>query len=326
MQKTWLDYIKEVLNESADPLTPKEIWDKMELKGAKTNGKTPEASVGAQLYIRIRDDKDCIFIQASKRPAKFGIKGKHKELLEEVIEKEESSYNEEDLYPLFSAWLYQNNEITEEANPIFSTRINEKLTKKGEKGTNEWLNPDIVGVKFLFLQETGHKLREDITNFLDSKVVSLVEIYSFEVKKELNYHNLRESFFQAVSNSSWANYGYLVAEKISDDQEFKKELERLSITYGIGVVKLNKGVNSDNFVGFGENLFEARFNPTVDYRFLVKYGNKDFIRFLEQIGSAIKTKNINPKDWDYSDEISIIKKDRKLNELTINSLLKKLIP
>jgi hypothetical protein len=30
------------------------------------------------------------------------------------------------------------------------------------------------------------------------------------MKKELNFSNLRESYFQAVSNSSWANEGYLV--------------------------------------------------------------------------------------------------------------------
>ena len=45
--------------------------------------------------------------------------------------------------------------------------------------------------------------------------------------------NYRESFFQAVSNSSWANEGYLVAAEIIQDDELLSELECLSIAFGI---------------------------------------------------------------------------------------------
>jgi hypothetical protein len=45
-----------------------------------------------------------------------------------------------------------------------------------------------------------------------------VRLWSFEVKKELNSSNVRKSFFQAVSNSSWANEGYLVAVSIVGEQ------------------------------------------------------------------------------------------------------------
>ena len=48
-----------------------------------------------------------------------------------------------------------------------------------------------------------------------------VRLWSFEVKKELNVSNARKSFFQAVSNSSWANEGYLVATSISDGDSEK---------------------------------------------------------------------------------------------------------
>ena len=37
------------------------------------------------------------------------------------------------------------------------------------------------------------------------------KLWSFEAKLLINRSNVRECFFQAVSNSSWANFGYLVA-------------------------------------------------------------------------------------------------------------------
>jgi hypothetical protein len=57
-------------------------------------------------------------------------------------------------------------------------------------------------------------------------------------KKELNSSNIRSSFFQAVSNSSWANEGYLVATSISTS-EVEEELRMLSALHGIGVILLN---------------------------------------------------------------------------------------
>ena len=51
--------------------------------------------------------------------------------------------------------------------------------------------------------------------------------------------NYRESFFQAVSYSSWANEGYLVAAEIIQDDELLSELECLSIAFGIGIIQLD---------------------------------------------------------------------------------------
>lgn len=59
------------------------------------------------------------------------------------------------------------------------------------------------------------------------------------MKKTLNFTNLREYYFQAVSNSSWANEGYIVALDIDEDDSFLAELKRLNNAFGIGVIKLN---------------------------------------------------------------------------------------
>ena len=66
-----------------------------------------------------------------------------------------------------------------------------------------------------------------------------LRLYSFEIKKTLTKGNYRESFFQAVSNSSWAHEGYLVAAEVLQDDEFLAELERLASSFGIGIIQLN---------------------------------------------------------------------------------------
>ena len=49
-------------------------------------------------------------------------------------------------------------------------------------------------------------------------------------------YQLKQYFFQALSNSSWANYGYLVAYEI--DESLHEEIRRLNAAFGIGVILL----------------------------------------------------------------------------------------
>lgn len=66
----------------------------------------------------------------------------------------------------------------------------------------------------------------------------MFDIYSYELKKEiLSDSDLKENYFQAVSNSSWANYGYLVATEINGD--LLDELKRLNQSFGIGFIELS---------------------------------------------------------------------------------------
>lgn len=61
-----------------------------------------------------------------------------------------------------------------------------------------------------------------------------------------------KSIFQALSNSSWANYGYLVVFDINED--VMEEMERLNRSFGIGIIKLSP--YSDDTT----ELFSARKN------------------------------------------------------------------
>jgi len=66
-----------------------------------------------------------------------------------------------------------------------------------------------------------------------------IKIFSFEIKKHLDFGNYKEYFFQAVSNSSWANEGYLAALSVPQDGEFREALQKLSQSFGIGIILLD---------------------------------------------------------------------------------------
>src|SRR5262249_42218166 len=63
-----------------------------------------------------------------------------------------------------------------------------------------------------------------------------IRLFSFELKKQVDRINYREYFFQAVSNSSWAHEGYLVTCAVQQQDDLLSELERLSASFGIGII------------------------------------------------------------------------------------------
>lgn len=85
-----------------------------------------------------------------------------------------------------------------------------------------WTHPYIVGVHFPFKEYDDRTLK-----FIEALRESPYTISSFEMKKSVDTSHLREYYFQAISNSSWANEGYLIAESISRDTEFPDDPQRL---------------------------------------------------------------------------------------------------
>ena len=108
----------------------------------------------------------------------------------------------------------------------------------------------------------------------------------------MRYSNLRESFFQAVSNSSWANEGYLAAAKILEDEDFREELKRLSTSFGIGVIRIDpKDPDST------EILFPAKYNEYLDWSTINKMAmNPDFLGFLNRVKTDTQSREIR-KEW-----------------------------
>ena len=94
------------------------------------------------------------------------------------------------------------------------------------------MHPDLVSVHLPF-----DDLERDTIELAKNTGIEIIKVYSFEMKKEVTGGNVREYYFQAVSNSSWANEGYLVAPSFND--EALKQLSKLNASFGIGVIKLN---------------------------------------------------------------------------------------
>lgn len=127
----------------------------------------------------------------------------------------------------------------------------------------------MIGVEFNEFQELATR---SLLKAAETK--EYISLYSYELKRVIeNDHQLKEYFFQALSNSSWANYGYLVAFEISED--VMEEMERLNRSFGIGVIKLSP--YSDDT----KELFSARKNE-LDYYTIDKLCriNNDFKSFI----------------------------------------------
>lgn len=288
---TFVELAEKTLEKAEKPLSPNEIWDLAKEFGIAdkfhTEGKTPWASIGARIYTDIRDNENSSFIQISKRPSKFFLKKlvtdemKLKQEVEKDIEKKEkdiersSTFNERDLHPLLVKFVNSDTHFKSFSKTVF----HEKSTKN-KKGYNEWLHPDVVGIYFPF-----NEYEKEVQDVQKVFSASSFKLYSFEIKIAITFASLRKDYFQAISNSSWANEGYLVALRISDDSSLFDEMRRLNNAFGIGIIKLNS-----EDINQSEILFPAKENTTVDWDTINRLAeeNTDFKEFISDITEDIK--------------------------------------
>ncbi len=124
---------------------------------------------------------------------------------------------EADLYPLLCKYMLEDRSDRS----VYAMRIDEKRSRHSKgSGGNRWLYPDVVGMQFL-----SSNWEMNVQKLVDQIRANVVRLWSFEVKVHLKLSNVRQYYFQAVSNSSWANFGYVVAESV--DTDARAELEML---------------------------------------------------------------------------------------------------
>lgn len=190
-------------------------------------------------------------------------------------------FSEHELYPLLIEFLH--NELG-----LYCQRIDEKKSKNGHgNGGNHWLHPDIVALEPLD-KSWDPVIKTCVRHGNDSSV----RLWSFEVKKHLTKGNVRKYFFQAVSNSSWAHFGYLVITGLNTDVE--GELQMLSSLHGIGVLLLNTESLFDSQI-----LIPAKERANVDWQSAnrIAIENVDFHHYTDQVGIYNQTGRLVDSAW-----------------------------
>ncbi|MFV0193476.1 HTH domain-containing protein [Empedobacter falsenii] len=299
---TFLELAERVLKEEKKPLTAIEIWNIGKKNGydkeLNSEGKTPWATLGARIYVNSKDDKKTIFAKTDSRPKKFYLKSMVSSinledftLPEDIVVDKKKKFNflEKDLHKYLSYFAYYHLNC-------YTKTINHSISSKKEFG--EWVHPDMVGCYFRM-----EDWKKEVYDFSNSIGVRGIVIYSFELKRELSFSNLRESFFQCVSNSSWANESYLVAARISENDDFMEELSRLATSFGIGVIELNVE-DADS----SEIIIPAKYKQDLDFETINKLAmNNDFKEFLETVKIDLTSKKIHKKEYDFVLDIDNLK-------------------
>ncbi|GHP86178.1 hypothetical protein JP0051_08610 [Helicobacter pylori] len=274
--------IQSVLEIIKEPIKVTEVYDKAkELfeKGEIENmfdygGNTPDQSVSAAIYTALNKGEDLPFLKVQEKPVLIALKSASKE---PALSTEKPSapgvkiMHERDLHPFLTYMAFFNENLK-----CYTKTIFHEGSLKSPKGMDRWLYPDMVGVRFLHAELSNENLIAFSKKF-DTLPVKLV---SFELKNKISVNNCRECYFQAISNSSWANEGYLVGHHIdTHDPKLMDLLKRLHASFGIGVIDLRTDEDKSTI------LLNAKYKEKIDYTVALELSdkNEEFSGFLKSV-------------------------------------------
>jgi hypothetical protein len=297
-----LDLAEDVLRSAPEPLLYQEIWRLGQEAGfaakLRTSGKTPWETLGAQLYVDVRDNPDSRFIKVGRRPARFFLKARAAEVSEAIAQRLETAaekpsgkstpnYLERELHPVLTYFVYASPTFNRGRPVITKTIMHEKSKGSAYRG---WTHPDMVGFS-IPLDDWS----PDVLEFNELSDRNALSVFSFEIKRSITKATYRESFFQAVSNSSWAHQGYLVAAEIAQDDDLLAELSRLASSFGIGIIQLQL-----DDIGASRVLYPARIKAELDWETINKLcdQNDDFRKFLQSVRIDVSARKIHKAEYD----------------------------
>lgn len=196
------------------------------------------------------------------------INGNHNiiPIITKVTPSSQKCFEERSLHKLFCSSLRNKN--------IYAKTIFHEKSSTKTDNAQKWVHPDIIGVEF-------EEFKNDATLSLlkATEPKETVHIYSFELKKKIESdYQLKQCYFQALSNSSWANYGYLVAFEINEDLD--EEMKRLNNAFGVGIILMQ----SNDY----KILYSAR-KKELEYNTIEKLCNlnSDFCQFIAKLSKVI---------------------------------------
>lgn len=274
---------------------PDETANKIERSTKSKNEDACITQLAAEISARKSDLCECGIYVSSDRPMKFSFDPDAEQKSTESSSSNEERHNnhpEKELYPVLSKFC--------KTLGIKTLRIDEHSTAEAPpyagKGANKWLHPDVVGFQDI-TKGFGSIAKECLILSAESRGL----FYSFEVKDDLlTMSNLREYFFQTVSNSSWANFSYLVSMKHHDksiQDNVWREVQLLCTSFKIGFIELNKENPSESEIKIMAPQTD------VDWGMInrIAVTNKDFQQYLEFIKREYKRQtdeDVAKPDWD----------------------------
>ncbi len=305
-----IEIIQSIL-EITGPIKVTEIYDKAKelfSEGKIENmfdcgGETPHQSVSATIYTALNKGEELPFKKVREKPALIALKGAAKELglnaqkpsvpIAKIVHNKIA--HERDLHPFLTYMAFHNENLK-----CYTKTIFHEESSKSPKGMDRWLYPDMVGVRFLHAELSNENLIAFSKKF-DTLPVKLV---SFELKREISVHNCRECYFQAISNSSWANEGYLVGRHIdTHNPQLMDLLKRLHASFGIGVIDLRTDEDKSAI------LLNAKYKEKIDYTVASELSakNEKFSGFLKSVVDYDPAHS-----YRYKDEFDEVKKKEEL--------------
>lgn len=300
---TLQELVREALRVAPVPMSSTELWRFAEQQGftakVPSAGKTPWHSIGAFMYVDSKENAASDFLRVGRRPVRFWLRSRSLPVgwspsgpaeeakvapASEPEERKEKPWLEKDLHPLLADFARAR---------LDGVRVKTiRHTSSTKKSFGEWVHPDMVGARFPM-----SALDERTTiEFASAIKAPLLRLYSFELKRSVDFGNLREVFFQAVSNSSWAHEGYLVAAQWRvEEDEFMDELARLSQSFGIGAIQIDLEDLTQSKI-----LFPARARNELDWATLDKLVamNPDVSQFLETVRIDLNANKIHEAEYD----------------------------
>lgn len=275
------------LEDLKNPTTHMAIYDHIvhrkyyDFKHAKTPEQTISALAGDFIrkgdtrVKRIKGDGNYYLYYLSKYQNKLVLHETKQEQSTIKVKNSNGGYNERDLHLLFSTYLSSKDTLNK---TIFHEQSN------SNDNHQKWVHPDMIGIKFsTFETDEAQRLIRSLNS------VDTFRFSSYELKKEIRTdYELKKSYFQAVSNSSWANYGYLVALEINSS--LMDEMERLNESFGIGIIELKANPFESKI------LYPSKYKE-LDFKTIDKlcYINKDFKKYIELIEEILTADKKNIK-------------------------------
>ncbi|PUD33448.1 COG2958 family protein [Helicobacter pylori] len=301
-----IEIIQSVLEIIKEPIKVTEIYHKAQELFEKgkiesmfdCGGETPHQSVSSYIYTALNKGEELPFKKVRENPVLIALKGAANELglnAQKISTPGAKIAHERGLHP-FLTYMAINNENLK----CYTKTIFHEESVKSPKGMDRWLYPDMVGVRFLHAEWSNENLIAFSKKF-DTLPVKLV---SFELKKEISVHNCRECYFQAISNSSWANEGYLVGCHVdTHNPQLMDLLKRLHASFGIGVIDLRTDEDKSAI------LLNAKYKEKIDYTVASELSakNEKFSGFLK---SVVDYDPNHPQR--YKDEFDEVKKKEEL--------------